>query len=267
MTSLKGRYGPWALLVGGSEGIGDHLARLLAADGINIVLVARKADALAETAARVRQAFGVEVRTLSLDVGREDMLERIREVTDGLEVGFLAHNVGGGASFGAFVDAPLEAVLTPIRANPLALTRLAHHFGKGMADRGRGAILVIGSLAGNAGSYFIAGYSAAKAFNQVLIEALWAELKPRGVDVLAFPVGSADTPSRQRSGVKDDPSLVVATPEGIARQALEQLPNGPVYVTPETRAYFEALCNPARDKAAELQRDLLLGMMPNAADA
>lgn len=262
MTSLKGRYGPWALLVGGSEGMGDHLARKLAADGINIVLVARKPEGLAETAARLRDETGVEVRTLSLDIGREDMLERIREVTDDVEIGFLAHNVGGGASFGPFVDAPLEAVLRPVLVNPVALTKLANHFGKGMAERGRGGILVIGSLAGNAGSYFIAGYSAAKAFNQILGEALWAELKPRGVDVLVFPVGSADTPSRRRSGTKDDPSLIVATPEEIARQALDQLPHGPVHVTPETRAYFEALSTPERDKAAGLQRDLLLRMMP-----
>src|SRR6516162_5632676 len=90
---LKERYGPWALIVGGSEGIGDHLARQLGAAGINIILVARKAAALAETSRKV-QATGAEVRTLQLDIGRADMLERIREVTDGLEIGLLIHNVG-----------------------------------------------------------------------------------------------------------------------------------------------------------------------------
>src|ERR1700743_59431 len=93
--SLKERYGPWALIVGGSEGIGDHLARKLGAAGINIILVARKANPLAETSQRIREASGVEVRTLQLDIGRGDMLERVREVTDGLDIGLLVHNVAG----------------------------------------------------------------------------------------------------------------------------------------------------------------------------
>src|ERR1700761_4703574 len=97
-VGLKERYGPWALLVGGSEGIGEHLARKLGAAGINLVLVARKPEPLAATAGAVRAESGVEVRTLALDIGREDLLERVREITDGLEVGLLAHNVGGGSS-------------------------------------------------------------------------------------------------------------------------------------------------------------------------
>ena len=258
----KERYGPWALLVGGSEGIGEHLARQLGRAGINLVLVARKPEPLAETARLVREESGVEVRTVELDITREDMLERIRDVTDGLEIGLLAHNVGGGASFGLFVDAPLEAVLVPVRANVVAITKLVSHFGKPMTERERGGILFIGSLAGNAGSTFIAAYSAAKSWIQTFAEALWAELQPKGVDVLAFPIGSADTPSRRRSGTRDDKDLRVARPQDIAREALEQLPHGPVYVTPDDQDYYRALCTPARREAAELQRDLLLRMLP-----
>ena len=259
---LKDRYGPWALLVGGSEGMGEHLARKLGKAGINIILVARKSGALAQTAKIVRDESGVEVRTLPLDIGRNDMLERIREMTDGLDIGFLAHNVGGGASFGPFVDNTLEAALTPVRTNCVALTKLAHHFGKPMAERGRGGILIIGSIAGNAGAYFIAGYSAAKAFNQILAEALWAELQPRGVHVLCVPVGSADTPSRRRSGTVDRDGLIVAKPEDVAQSALDQMPDGPVYVSPAEQDFFASLNIPARKQAAELQRDLLLQMMP-----
>jgi uncharacterized protein len=259
--SLQSRYGPWALIVGGSEGIGDHLARQLGDAGINIIMVARKAASLAETAKKVRDATGVEVRTLSLDIRRADMLERIREVTDGLEVGLLIHNVGGGQGFGPFVDCKLEDVMSAVLTNPIAITKLAHHFGKPMAERGRGGILMIGSMAGNAGGYFLATYSAGKAFNQILMEALWAELQPRGVDVLAFPIGAADTPSRARSGTVNADEMPVARPEDIARQALCELPNGPVYVSPENAPYFKSLCSLPRREAAELQRDLLLRML------
>jgi uncharacterized protein len=89
---------------------------------------------------------------LHLDISRDDMLDRIREVTEGLHVGLLVHNVGGGEGFGPFVDCRLAEVMSAVLTNPVAITKLAHHFGKPMAERGRGGILMIGSLAGNAGS-------------------------------------------------------------------------------------------------------------------
>jgi short-subunit dehydrogenase len=259
--SLKERYGPWALIVGGSEGIGDHLARKLGAAGINLILVARKPGPLAETSQKVRDRSGVEVRTLQLDISRGDMLDRIREVSDGLDVGLLVHNVGGGEGVGPFVDRTLDEVMSYVLTNPIAITKLAHHFGKPMAERGRGGILMIGSLAGNAGSYFLATYSAAKAYNQIFLESLWAEFQPQGVDVLAFPIGAAATPSRARSGTIDADEMSVARPEDIAQQALDQLPHGPVYVAPEHAEYFKALCSMPRREAAEMQRDLLMRML------
>lgn len=262
MSALKDRYGPWALLVGGSEGIGEHLARKLGAAGINIILVARKPGPLAETAARVRSDSGVEVRTLELDITRDDMLEKVKSVTDDVEVGLLVHNVGGGGGIGFFAEHPLEEVMVAVKANPVALTQLANHFGKQMLRRKRGGILMIGSMAGNAGSYMLSTYSAAKGYNQLLMEALWAELSPEGIDVLAFPIGATDTPSRARSGTQDADEMQVAKPEDIAQQALEQLPNGPVYVSPENREYFSSLYQLSRKEAAELQRDLLVRMLP-----
>lgn len=259
----KDRYGPWALIVGGSEGIGEHLARKLAAVGINIILVARKPGPLAETAQKIRDESGVEVRTLQLDIAREDLLERVIEVTDGAEIGMLIHNVGGGASFGPFVEASLEAAMKPVLANAVAVTKLVSHFGGPMAKRKRGGILFIGSLAGNAGSYYVVGYGAAKAYIQNFAEGLWAELQPLGVDVLAFPIGAANTPARIRSGTVDAAEVQVLTPEEVAQQALDNLPHGPVYVAPVSREFFAALSTPSRREAAELQRDLLIRMIPS----
>jgi short-subunit dehydrogenase len=251
------------LLVGGSEGIGEHLARKLAAVGINLVLVARKGEPLEETARTAREESGVEVRTLQLDIGRSDMLDRIREVTDGLEVGFLAHNVGGGGGSGPFVKLSVDAALTPVLTNAVAITKLVNHFGRPMADRRRGAVLFLGSLAGNAGSYYLVGYSAAKAWVQTFAEGLWAELQPLGVDVLVVPIGAADTPARRRSGTTDSDEMPVASPEEVAQRALDNLAEGPVYVSPENREYFESLCGTSRRQAAEIQRDLLLRMLPD----
>ena len=263
--SLKDLYGPWAVLIGGSEGVGEHLARKLAAGGVNLVLVARKSAPLLETARKARQEGGVEVRTLELDIASPDVLERIRELTDDVEVGFLAHNVGGGGSYGLFTDCTLDAVLKSVWANPVALTKLAHHFGKPMAERGRGGILMIGSISGNAGSYNLATYSGAKAYNQIFMEALWAELEPLGVHVLAFPIGATDTPARARSGTVNADEMPVASSEAVAQQALDQLPHGPVYVAPPYRDYFESMCALPRREAAVTMRDLMTRMLPDQA--
>jgi uncharacterized protein len=247
MENLKERYGPWALLVGGSQGVGEFLARKLGAAGINLVLVARNADPLAETAEKVREESGVEVRTLAVNIAKDDMLDRIRTVTDDVEIGLLVHNVGGAPYPGFFVEGSLKAALNAVRANPIAFTTLAHHFGKPMADRGRGGILMIGAMTGNAGCYMLSTYPASKSFNQILCETLWSELKPMGVDVLAFPIGSTDTPARQRSGVVMSPDGVpVLSPERVAQEALDQLPNGPVHVSPENFEFFTSMCRTDR---------------------
>jgi short-subunit dehydrogenase len=93
------------------------------------------------------------------------------------------------------------------------------------------------------------------------MEALWAEFQPQGVDVLAFPIGAAATPSRARSGTVDADEMPVARPEDVAQQALDQLPHGPVYVLPQNADYFKELCSMPRRAAAELQRDLLKRML------
>jgi short-subunit dehydrogenase len=259
---FKERYGPWALIVGGSEGVGEHLARMVGAAGVNIVLVARKPEPLAETARKVREESGAEVRTLSLDLTRRDLLERLAEVTNDIEIGLLVHNVAGNQAYGPFAETTLDDALAAVLANPVALTKLAHRYAIPMARRGRGGVLFTGSLAGNAGSYSVATYSAAKSFTQIFGEALWAELQPLGVDVLAFPLGATDTPSRARFGTGQTQEMPIADAREVARQALEHLPHGPVYVAPQDRAFFEMTCTPDRRRIVETQRDLQQKLMP-----
>jgi uncharacterized protein len=259
---LQKRYGPWALLIGGSEGIGEHLSRKLGRAGINVVIVARKAQPLADTARKVQEESGVDVRTLALDIATSDMLERLSEVTDDIEIGLVVHNVGGGGGSGLFVEKPLEDALNAVMVNPVALTKLVHRFGKPMAERGRGGLLFVGSMAGNAGGYGFASYSACKAFTQIFAEALWAELEPKGVDVLALVIGATDTPARARSGTVNSPEMPVASPEYVAQQALDHLPHGPVHVTPENAEFFRMITAMPRREAAERLRDLMTRMSP-----
>lgn len=254
----KEEHGPWALIVGGSEGIGEELAKKLAAAGVNLVLVARKAEALAATGERVRAA-GVEVRTLSHDASAVDFLERIRELTDDLEVGLLVHNVGGGG-VGRVFDRPVEEVLGSTQVNCVNFTKLVHHYGRAMAQRGAGGIIAFSSMAGNVGTPYMASYSGGKAYVQLFCEALWSELQGSGVDVLCVPIGSADTPARQRSGVKDNQLFPVARAEDIAEQALRDIRMGPVQVPAGSEKAFATFATPDRREAVDTIQRLMAKM-------
>lgn len=252
------RHGPWALIVGGSEGIGAELATKLAAMGIDLVLVARKPEALAAAADEARAA-GAEVRTLSCDAGAEDLLDRVRALTDDVEVGLLIHNVSGGGG-GPFFSRQLDDVLLSARVNCVNFTKLVHHYGKPMVERGRGGIIAFSSMAGNVGGAYMTTYSGGKAYVQLFCEALWAELSGSGVDVLCIPIGSADTPARQRSGVRDNDLFPVARPQDIAEQALREIGNGPVQVPAGSEKAFATFNVPDRRQAVDVIRDLLARM-------
>jgi hypothetical protein len=222
---------------------------------MNLVLVARRSEPLEKLGQEILARSAVEVRKLSLDLKRSDMLERIREITDDVEVGLLIFNAGDTSSImGAFLDRSLEDVLTSVRVTAIGQTTLAHHFGSRMAARGRGGIILVGSLSGNAGAPNFATYCAAKAYSQIFAETLWCELKPRGIDVLSLVLGFTDTPARTRSGVSLAviPGMPVLSSDDVAQQALDNLADGgPVYVPPPYARMFQSMCSAPRRQLAE----------------
>ncbi|MGW6374603.1 SDR family NAD(P)-dependent oxidoreductase [Rhodococcus sp. NPDC055112] len=226
----KSQYGPWAVIAGGSEGVGSAFAHELAAAGIHLVLIARKPGPLEETAEKVR-ALGVQARTLSLDLLVPDALDRIRAITDALEVGLLIFNAGANSYGHEFVDSDLQKVQGVIDLNVTSQLQLTHHFGARMKARGRGGIVLLGSMSGYLGAEQQSIYSAAKAFSRVFAEGLWLELKPFGVHVLELVLGVTRTPAMARAGLNFDiPGMLVAEPEDVAREGLEHLADGPVWV-------------------------------------
>ncbi len=120
------QYGPWAVIAGGSEGVGAAFARKVAAHGINLFLLARKADPLVELSKEIAQRSRVEVRAAPLDLTRGDMLDQVKALTSGLEVGLLIYNAGLEGGHGLFVDRPLEAALQIVRLNVLGPMALCH---------------------------------------------------------------------------------------------------------------------------------------------
>jgi uncharacterized protein len=224
------RYGPWAVIAGGSEGVGAEFARLLAEAGVNLVLIARKPAPLDATAERCR-GVGVEVRTLAVDLTAAGAVDQITSATSDLEVGLLIYNAGANTCSADFLDAGLDQFQRVIDLNIGVMMALVHHFGGAMRQRRRGGILLVGSMAGYLGSARHTVYGGAKAFGRIFAESLWLELRDAGVDVLELVLGVTRTPAMERVGLNFDvPGLKVADPADVAREGLEQLPNGPVYV-------------------------------------
>jgi short-subunit dehydrogenase len=229
MTDSR-QYGPWAVIAGGSEGVGASFADQLADAGINLVLIARKPGPLAETADAVR-AKGVDVRTLELDLLDPGALKAVRAVTDDVEVGLLVFNAGANSYGHEFVTGDLDRVQGVIDLNITAQLALTQHFGALMKDRGRGGIVLVGSLAGYMGTADMSIYSAVKAFSRIFAEGIWLELREHGVHVLELILGVTRTPAMARAGLDFSiPGLQVSEPEDVAREGLAHLADGPVWI-------------------------------------
>jgi uncharacterized protein len=234
------RYGPWAVILGGSEGVGASFARQLAEAGFSLVLVARKPDPLAATAAEVA-ALGAEVRTFSLDLTDPDAVTTLVDGTADLEVGLLICNAGANSYGHRFLDGELDGFRGVVDLNITTPLTLAHHYGRAMRARGRGGIVFVGSLAGYLGAARESVYGAAKAFGRIFAESLWLELREDGVDVLELVLGVTRTPAMQRAGLNFDlPGLNVGEPDEIAREGLAHLADGPVRVAGGNERIAEA---------------------------
>jgi short-subunit dehydrogenase len=227
MTDFTARYGPWALVTGASSGIGREFARQLAARGLNLLLVARRAERLDELAAELAGRHGIEARPLALDLCGDDFLAAIRAAVAGLEIGLLV-NSAGFALTGPYLDMDPGEMTRMLALNCRAPLALAREFGPAMRARRRGGIIFLSSVAGFAGAPQWSLYSATKAFNLLLGEGLAAELRGDGVDVLVLAPGTTRTEFLDVAGIGDFMSLGV---EQVVSQALGRLGRSDI-VTP-----------------------------------
>lgn len=218
------RYGPWALVAGASEGVGASLARQLGDRGVNVVLVSRRQEALDEVAADVAS----DTRTVVLDLSAPDAHHALAAAVADLEIGLFVYNAGADPYLSTFLAQPVAAWSDMVARNCVTVLGATHHFAGRMVERGHGGIALVTSGAAWAGGSHIAVYGATKAFDLILAEALWAELQPRGVDVLAMVLGTTDTPAFRRAfGDREFSDL--ADPDDVARDLLDNLANGPTF--------------------------------------
>lgn len=228
MTEFAARYGPWALIAGGTDGIGAELARQIAARGLKIVLVARREPLLRDVAGELERRYGTEVLPLVCDLSDSRELSELFARTERIDIGLAVANAAL-APIGEFLDLSVETHERLIDLNCRMPARVAWTFGGRMAARGRGGIIILSSMAGFQGTALTAHYAASKAYARVLAEGLWTELKPRGVDVLASCAGIVDTPTyrREHPAPAGLPGVRVMGCEAVARQTLRALGSGP----------------------------------------
>ncbi len=210
MTSFADRYGEWAVIAGASEGLGLAFASALASRKLNVVLLARRQDALEKAAASIRQVHRVEVRTVPCDLSNANFVDALKSATDDLEVGLAIFNAGY-SFIGETLSLPLERALRVVEVNCMGPLRLAHALVPKMIERKRGGLVLMSSIAGYQGGPRLAPYAASKAFNRILAEGLWSELSESGVDVLASCPGAIRTPNYLKTTDKEAPGTMDAS--------------------------------------------------------
>lgn len=173
----KELQGRWALVTGGSSGLGVDFARELAQRGAGIILTARREERLREVAAELEEAHGVETEVIPADLARPEAPAELKEEIRkrGRQVDILVNNAGFGI-YGEFLDTDLDYQEAMLQVDIVAPTKLTHLFGREMVERGWGRILQVASIGSFQPSPTYSTYSASKSYLLSFSEALDFEL-------------------------------------------------------------------------------------------
>lgn len=264
--AFRARYGPWALVAGAAVGLGEQYARQIAARGLDLVLVDRDEGPLRATCEAIRGEYGVRVEPVALDLGRADLVAALAPALDGREVGLLVYNAAIG-TVAPFLDMDAGHADAMIDVNCRGPMRLARALAPAMVERGRGGIVLMSSMSGNVGSAQLAVYAATKAFDLVFADALWAEVHPHGVDVLAVQPGSTRTPgwlTSQPAGA-DVEGPMVMDPAEVVREALDALGGESTVLVPGemNRLGAQAIASLPRRQAIEMMSRITATLVRN----
>ncbi len=217
-----------ALVTGASSGIGESFARELASLNTDLILVARSQDKLEQLAQELSGKYQIKteviVQDLTKPVAGQAVFDQVQAL--GLNVDLLINNAGFG-DYGAFSDRPLSKQLTMIQLNITVLVELTGLFLPLMQQRGSGGIINISSIAGFQPLPYMSVYAATKAFVLSFTEALWAENKNSGVNILAVCPGPTESKFWQRGDFPDDfagtsPNSMTKS-EAVVKEALKAM--------------------------------------------
>lgn len=194
------RFGPWAVVTGASSGIGREAAHQIAANGINVVLVARRGEVLARLGEELAGRHGIAFRVIEADLSQPGAEAAVIKGTTDLDVGLLFSGAGTGQP-GSFLAFSSEALREIVHLNGLSHVLLTHHFSQRFARRGRGGTLLVSALGADSGIPFHAVPAASKGLVNTLGRSLHSELKRSGVGISVLVVTPTDTPLVAKMGL------------------------------------------------------------------
>jgi short-subunit dehydrogenase len=190
---------PLAVVTGASSGIGFELAKCCAQRGYDLLVAA---DEPLDEAVATLGAMGVNVEAVQADLATVEGVERLYQASAGRPVDALIANAGRGLGH-AFLDQPWDQIRHVVDTNITGTIYLVHRFGRDLRTRGRGRILIVGSIAGLMPGTYQAVYNGTKAFLDSFSFALRAELKDSGVTVTCLMPGATETEFFERAELQD----------------------------------------------------------------
>lgn len=222
------RYGPWAVVTGASSGLGAEFARQLAAQGLNLVITARRQAILEELKHELQQRHGVQIRCVTADLSTVEGPEKLIQATADLDIGLMVSNAGHVVP-GAFLRNEFSDYDAVVRLNVRAPTRLAHHYGRKMAIRGLGGIIFTSSITAFGPLPYMANYGGTKSYLASFGPALRYELAKYGVHVSVLAPGPTDTPmATQTSALRRSIYMMDVAP--VVSESLRRLHKSSIVV-------------------------------------
>jgi uncharacterized protein len=219
----------YALITGGSSGIGYELAKCFAEDGYNLVLVARTAENLDEKASALSQQYGIQVTTIAKDLFQPNAAFEVYEEVKGkgITINVLVNDAGQG-QFGLFVEQDISRLCEIIQLNVISLTVLTHLFLRDMVARNEGKILQLASIASELPGPYNAVYHATKAYVLQLTEGLINEVKDSAVTLTSLQPGATDTDFFNKADMQNSKILdsKLSDPVKVARDGYQALMKG-----------------------------------------
>lgn len=216
------RYGPVALVTGASDGIGRAIAKQLAAAGLDLLLVARRHDALTTLASDLAARHGIRATPLAADLATQEGVDATLAAAAGQDIGLAVAAAGFGTA-GPFLANSVADELNMLDVNCRAVVALTHALAGQMRARRAGrrsGLMLFGSLVGFQGVPRAANYAATKAYIQTLAEGLRLELAGDGIDVLSVAPGPIASGFAARAGMTMG---LAQTPDVVARGAIAAL--------------------------------------------
>ena len=220
------------MVAGASEGIGAAFATFLAAEGMDLVLIARRLHPLQQLADLLENKYKVNVICISCDLSGENALHEIEEGLNGREISLLIYNAAL-SYIGPFIKNSAENHSMAVRVNMITPMKMVRLYGEKMLTLGKGGVVLMTSLAGFQGSGYLSVYAATKAFNRILAESLWYEWKNSGVDAIACCAGATATPGFKNTHPEKTGFFTprVLNPEEVVNECFKKLGKRPSFIT------------------------------------